>query len=523
MQAKDVANEVESLDDIRTLEDEKKVEEKKKHSFLKFLLYFLIILIATGIALFLSLYQDFQGVIDSIARADIGILLLMFGLVLVSHAIEAFVIFIFSRLYTRNYHYPSALATQMVGSFYSAVTPGASGGQAMQVYTLKKQGVEVSNAASIMIMSFIIYQSALIVVGIVGVFFKWNLITTIGNFEISVGNATLSIPAIPFTIAGFLLNISVILLLFVMSFSHKIHNFIMHHGINLLAKLRILKKPEETRESLRIQVENFKIELKRLGSNIPVTILIFTCFTLVLILRFSIPFFAGVALDGYGYLLEVDGTLVIRDNLPVLSTGSVSFASFWDAVFLSSYHQMVAGLVPIPGAAGVSEYFFSMIFSNYFVSQQVTSAAQIIWRFLTFHIMLLIAGIVSASYHVSPKETAHEANRKTFVTIQLETYEIRKKTADTMFETASLSRKEMQERLRNWKPQSKKKTEGVIDAEEGTVKRERRPRNTVNKSTGMKTGKPTAKKPTKARNVSSRGKKKTKEPQDDWDDISTGD
>ena len=39
----------------------------------------------------------------------------------------------------------------------------------------------------------------------------------------------------------------------------------------------------------------------------------------------------------------------------------------------------------------------------------------------------------------------------------------------------------------------------------------------------MKTGKPAAKKPTKARNTSTRGKKKTKEPQDDWDDISTGD
>lgn len=521
MVTKEVTNEAETLDDIRTLEDEKKVEEKKKHSALKFLAYFLIILIATGIALFLSLYQDFEGVLNSIARADIGILFMMFGLVLLSHAIEAFVIFIFSRLYTRHYHYPQAIATQMVGSFYSAVTPGASGGQAMQVYTLKKQGVEVSNAASIMIMSFIIYQSALIVVGIIGVFFKWNLITTIGNFNIAVGTATLSIPAIPFTIAGFLLNISVILLLFVMSFSHKIHNFIMHYGINLLAKLHILKKPEETRESLRIQVENFKIELKRLGSNIPVTILIFSCFALVLIIRFSLPFFAGVALDGYGYLLDIDGTLIIKEGMPVMSTGSVSFASFWDAVFLSSYHQMVAGLVPIPGAAGVSEYFFSMIFSNYFVSAQVTSAAQIIWRFLTFHLMLLIAGIVSASYHVSPKESAHQANRKTFVTIQLETYEIRKKSADTMFETASLSRKEMQERLRNWKPQAKKKTEGVIDEEEDNAKPVRKTRKTTNKSTGLKT---TNKKPTKAKSAPRKGKKKTeKNPMDDWDDISTGD
>lgn len=518
MAEKEISNQVENLDDI-SMEGKKPTEEKKKHPALKFIAYFSIIILATSIALFLSLYQDFDGVINSIARADVLYLLLIFGLVVLSYSIEAFVIFVFVRLYTRKYYYHQAFATQMVGSFYSAVTPGASGGQAMEVYTMKKQGVEVSNAASIMIMSFIIYQSALIVVGIIGVIFKWDLITTIGNFEITIGGALIAIPAIPFTIAGFLLNISVILLLFVMSFSHKFHNFIMHHGINFLAKLRILKKPEQTRESLRIQVENFKIELKRLGSNIPVTILIFICFALVLIIRFSIPYFAGIALDGYGYLQNLDGTLYIDSfGNAVLSTGQVDFASFWNAVFLSSYHQMVAGLVPIPGAAGVSEYFFNMIFSKFFMSQQVTSAAQIIWRFMTYHIVILCSGIIAASYHVTPKEGAQHANRKTFVTIQFETYEIRKASADTMYETASLSRKELQEKLRNFKPQTRKNkgtSDDVIEtkpAEKRSLKK--KPIKESNKKTTLKT---------KSTNIKSKNKKKKVTSDDGWDDISIGD
>ena len=172
-----------------------------------------------------------------------------------------------------------------------------------------------------------------------------------------------------------------------MSYSHKFHNLIMHYGIDLLAKLRILRHPDKTRENLRIQVENFKIELRRLLSNIPIMILVFICFSLILIIKFSIPFFAGLALDGYGYCLNVDGTLVTKDIIdtagnvvgvqPVMSTGGADIGSFWQAVFLSSYHQMATGLIPLPGGAGVSEYFFNIIFQNYYSSQAIISAAQI--------------------------------------------------------------------------------------------------------------------------------------------------
>ena len=246
-----------TLDDISTLGDNVP-EEKKKHHKLKFLLYFTIILVATGLALFLSLYQDFDGVIAALRRCDYRYLFLIVGLVATSYLLEGLIVFIFARLYTRNYHWHRGMATSMVGAFYSAVTPGASGGQAMQIYTMKKQGVEVSSAASIMIMSFIIYQSALIIIGVIGIVFKWNLVMSIGNFDLDLGAIKLDLPAIPFTLFGFLLNVLVIVGLIAMSYSHKFHNFIMHHGINLFAKLRLIRNPEEKRESLRIQVENFK-------------------------------------------------------------------------------------------------------------------------------------------------------------------------------------------------------------------------------------------------------------------------
>ena len=486
-------------------------EESKKKSFGKFLIYFSIIIVLTGLALFLSLYKDYESVINALKHSDWRYLLIIFGLVALTFVIEAFTVFAFSRLYTTKYKYHQGLAAVMVNAFYSDVTPGASGGQIMEAYTMNKQGVEVSTSASILIMSFIVYQICLITLGAVGLFFSNGLLASIATFELNINGVIIPIPTIVFTIAGFGLNVIVILMLFLMSYSHKIHNFILHRGINFFAKLKLIKNPEEKRESLRIQVENFKIELRRLISNIPIFILMFICWTLILIIRFSIPFFAGLALNGYGYCINSDGSLAIQavvDNrgafggfAPIMSTGQADIQSFWQGVFLSSYHQMATGLVPIPGAAGISEYFFSTIFSKYYISSYITTAAQIIWRFSTFHIVLLISGIVAATYRSSPKNQVHHANRRSFVTLQYQTYTERKASSDTMYESSSLSARAVQERLR------------------ALAKQEEKDKPKKEKKVKEKSVKEPKVKPIKVK----REKKRRKQSYEDWDEIQAGD
>lgn len=452
------------LEEVNKASDD---NQKKKNGKLKFLAYFLIIIVLTGVALFLSLRNDLDGIVRSLSHVDWKWILVIVGLVIFSYMIDGFTIFVFSRLYTRKYKYHQGFATSVIGAFYSGITPGASGGQIMQVYTMKKQGVEPSNSASIMVMSFIVYQICLIVIGAIGLIFNGNLIASVGTFDITIGSNVIKISPIPLTIAGFLLNISVILILFLMSYSHKFHNFILHYVIGFLGKIKILRRPDETRESLRIQVENFKIELRRLLSNIPIFILMLICFSLILMIRFSIPFFAGLALNGYGNCLNPDGSLVIQTVLVdgvtqyqiAQSIGQADVTSFFQCIFLSSYHQMMAGLIPIPGTAGISEYFFNIIFANFFISQPVTTASQIIWRTATYHFVLLLSGIVAATYRSSPKNEIHHANRKTFVTLQYETFNERKATSDTMFETSSLSRKEIQNRLKELKTRKKERKE----------------------------------------------------------------
>lgn len=430
-------------------------KKKAKTSKRSALLSLLLVLFLTTISLFVSFYSAGEGdlvkgvltISDALANADPFWLVFIAGLMVLSYFIEALIIYVFCRLYTRKYYYHQGLANSMIGAFYNNVTPGASGGQVMQVYTMKKQGIQVSNAASIMVMWFILYQIALITFDVFAIIFEWNDIMSIksfrvGDFELFGWDGTITM--MPLIVIGFIVNLAVIGGLLLMSYSHKFHNLIMNHGIGFLAKIKIIRNPNKTRENLRIQVENFKIELKRLQTNVPVTILIVTLFFLILIIRFSVPYFSGLALNAYGVN---EGFRIDR---------------LTDACFRSAFHQMVSGLIPIPGGAGISELVYSSMFSGFFIETYAVTetglsivrgisanvmATQILWRTATFYFVLLVSGIVAAFYHTRNKEQAPIPSRQTFVDLQLQTFDERKISSETLYETKQLSRREISKRL----------------------------------------------------------------------------
>jgi glycosyltransferase 2 family protein len=416
----------------------------KKSSKWKYIVSIILVILMTGISLGLSLSNGgAEAVASAIGSAKQMWLWIIILMVFVSYCIDGLIIQIFARLYTRHYKFHQGLANGMIGAFYSDVTPGASGGQVMQVFTLKKQGIDISNGASIMVMWFILYQISLIIFDVIAFIFEGPTIIQIKTVKLSVSQTwNPEITLMPLIIIGFGVNLSVLVLLFLMSYSHKIHNFVMHYVIGFLAKIKIIKNPDKSRENLRVQVENFKIELRRLQTNIPVTILIMTLFLLNLLLRYSIPYVAGLALDAYG------------------ANYQFNLRFFFEGAFRSAFHQMMAGLIPLPGAAGVSELFFNVMFGNGYYQETVDSAGtvirtlsanlaagQILWRSATFYLVLIVGALVAAFYRSRPKENYVYANRQTFVNLQLETFDDRKRSVDTLYETRQLSRKAIAKRL----------------------------------------------------------------------------
>ena len=458
---------------------EKKVQEhseqvesgkaKSKKTTIKYIINISVVLIITGLAIFLAIKDDFHEIVKYLSTADWKYLLIIVGIMLGCIGVRSFLYFAFAHLFTRRYHFHQAIAVDQIGQFYNAITPGASGGQIMQAYTYRKQGMAVSSAVSILAMYSIVYQIILIIFGLISFIIKYDFITALGYVKITLNDSgSLNIPIWPLTIVGFILNVGVIALVFLMGYWHGFHNFVMGPVVSLCHKLKIVKNPDKTRENLRIQVENFKIEFRRLSTNIPFLILVVACFTAYMILKFCIPYFVGLALGNQS-----------------------TAAGFWDCIFLSNYHQMVTGLIPIPGSAGVSEFVFYNLFVNenqmetgfFCVFKTITDpvtgemikavdrdgtralarSSLLLWRSSTFVIPILIGGFVAAFYRSSPKDEVHAGdlpNRQTFYSLQQETYVERSQEVESLMETMRLTRKAIIEKLNpaNTKKKRKKKS-----------------------------------------------------------------
>ena len=447
---------------------EKKVQEKEeqieqgkpksKKSALKYFLNISLVLIATGLAIFFAIKDDAGEIWKTLKGADYKYLLVVVGMMVGCILVRSFILFIFAHLFTKKYHFHQAIAVDQIGQFYNAITPGASGGQIMQAYTYKKQGVQVSSAVSILAMYSIVYQIMLIIFGTLSFIIKYDFITSLGSIptNIKINEVAINLPIWPLTIVGFLLNLGVVAIVFLMGYWHGFHNFIMGPVITFLSKIKLVKNPDKQRENLRIQVENFKIEFRRLSTNVPFLILVVISFSAYMILKFSIPFFVGKALGNQSPVPDVK--------------------QFWDCIFLSNYHQMITGLIPIPGSAGVSEFVFYNLFTNavdwrqgFFcvfdelqevdpdATKTLARSALLVWRSSTFVIPILIGGFVAAFYRSSPKNEIHAEdipNRQTFYSLQQETYIERAEEVNSLVETSRLSREAIIEKL---KP--KKKTQ----------------------------------------------------------------
>lgn len=420
-----------------TVEDKtlKEQETKPRKKMNKTILYMVLILVITGIVLYFSLKDHFFDVIE--IMKDIDPLNLTYAILLfvAGFSIDCLILYLFARRFKKKYYYHQAYANGLIGTFYNAVTPSQTGGQIMQAYTFKKQGISISNATSCLVMNFIVYQLVLVLFGIFAIVMKFTNIFGIAGIEINVNGVTLGIPMWLLTILGFFLEFTVIGLTLLMSLSKKFHNFILNRGINLLAKLYIVKKPDEVRRKLSVSVESFKIELRNLFSN-PIFLIIISFLHIVsFILKFMIPYFLGIAVLG--------------------NTGEAStfIYSMMDVICYTSFHKMVAELIPIPGGAGVSEYFYNVLFSGCYDKAVLESmnveptvllnASQIIWRTITFHIPLIVSGFVAAFYRTKSKgEEFVQASNTTYLDLQMQTISERKATFETMYSTKMLSRNE---------------------------------------------------------------------------------
>lgn len=344
---------------------------KTKNNFLKNALSIVLLIVVSALVVFLFIKDDMDGLLVALKQTKWIFILYAFGLMMVAYILDGLCLMILTREYKRDYSFKEALQNTMVGSFFCSITPSASGGQFAQAYCFSKTKVPVEDSSSVLVLNFTIFQFSVLVCALFSVIFFYDeavkLIPTVELFGINVSFTIL-------IILGFILTIISVIGPILLSYSKVINKFI-GWLVKVLGKIKIIKKPEETLVKVETKIAGFRKNLSNMKGKEKTLIKAFFVALARFVIYFSIPFFIGL---GLGVELE-------NLNLPLC----ISFGC---------YIWILSMFIVIPGGSGGAEAFFVLLFTNVLLSSTGASLAapgMLLWRFVTFHIPLIICGIIT--------------------------------------------------------------------------------------------------------------------------------
>lgn len=330
----------------------------KKHPRIKNIVSIFFLFLLTLIVLYFSLKDDFSNIISEVLSANIFLLIVAFAFAMLYWFFKSVVLYNFTKKFNDNYSFKSAFRTQAVTQFFNAVTPFSSGGQPFQIYSLKKNGLTISNATNVTIEEFVVYQIALVFLGILAI---------LGNhiFNIFPYDGVLS----KLVLLGFSINTLVIIILFIIAFGKKSNKFLVKLAINILTFFKIVKNRDKVLADWNTYINNFHSGAKILIAN-------------------KKEFFLNIVYSFLGLIC-----LYIVPLWVLFSMGDFSSFNFFEAVIASAYVMLIGSFVPLPGGTGGIEYGFVKFFGVFIIGDAKLRALMLLWRFITFYMGIIVGGI----------------------------------------------------------------------------------------------------------------------------------
>ena len=321
-----------------------------------YILNFLLIVVITAGALWFALKDNYQEVIAAIQKMPLSFLLIILVWGIAYTCVAGMLYYVLGKKYVKNYSLLKGIVVSFTGTFFSGITPSSTGGQFGQAYIMKQQGIEYRDGASLLWADFIIYQTTMMLYVTALFLMKFSY------YQAQSGWFNL-------VLAGYVVNAVIIVSLYMMALCPKVCICLSRWAVKILTKLHLLKNPAKTLESWTFQVTSFTKEIKKLSRDKKIIVKCILINVLRLTLFYSLPFVIALCL---GIHLKINQAL--------------------DVIALSSFVTMANCFIPIPGSSGGTEMMFTILFTP--LTGLLTGAVMILWRLSTYHIILMLGGIV---------------------------------------------------------------------------------------------------------------------------------
>ncbi|MGB4985608.1 MAG: lysylphosphatidylglycerol synthase transmembrane domain-containing protein [Erysipelotrichaceae bacterium] len=318
----------------------------------------ILILTITFLALYFSLKDNWQDVLNILLNSNKQLIGVVFILSIGYIFLNGLILTIFAKIYNPSYSVGKGFINSLIAAFFHGITPSATGGQFAQVYVFRKQGVKLSNALSILLIDFILFQSVLVILALTFILIGYSRFQDLFSDMMWL------------VVLGFIVDCAVITVLILLASSTRFYRFVTKFCFQIGEKLHIIKNKENNVKRIDESVSNFKAAIKLLKENNKIMIINIILNFARLLLTFSIPAVACIAVGA-----------------------KVDISMFFNMIIIACFVTLINHMVPIPGASGTMEATFLLLFSRFIPYTQAASAV-IIWRFATFHFILFTAGIV---------------------------------------------------------------------------------------------------------------------------------
>lgn len=343
----------------------------------KYLLNILLIISVTAVAMYFALRDHFKEIVQAISQMNFFSLLVVLGWGMLTVVVTGLGYMFLGRHYKKDYSFKEGVIVSFVGTFFAGITPSSTGGQFGQIYVLKKQGLSYSDGASLLWADFIIFQTTMMI---------YVTILFILRFTHYVNlNAWVWI-----VFAGYIVNVVVIVALYTLALFPKAYIWLSGKLPVWLSRLHLVKDPQAQVQKWMGQVTNFTDQIKSLSTNKEVILKTALANALRLTLYFSLPFVVSFALG-------------IR----------LKFGQFVDTIALTSFVTMANSFVPLPGASGGTEVFFSMLFTG--LLGKLTGAVLLLWRVSSYYLPVIVGAVV---FLVFKNRADREKDQKTLETVR---------------------------------------------------------------------------------------------------------
>ena len=312
-----------------------------------------IILVFTFIILFIVLKDDFNNIMLTLKNMKLIYIVLAIILYFLSIVIKGIVNYLIVNDKDKI-TIKEAIKHNIIVQFFNGITPFSTGGQPMEVYMLVEHKISVSKATDYTVQSFIFYQIALVICGVLAVLY---------NFIFHIFPKVKLLKHL--VLLGFIINILVIVVLLLISHSKRIMNIMSKISYKICKLLKIDKSKEDIEHIFKEYYKGFKELKKRKG----ISTLGILLNMISLIFLYSIPL---VIIIGMGH----------GDSISLIET-----------LTASAYVYVIGSFVPIPGATGGIEYGFTQFYGN-FIGLETISALLLVWRFITYYIGVITGGLI---------------------------------------------------------------------------------------------------------------------------------